>query len=382
MGFPCLLLEIDPSLGFIKRIIAWTAIEEILPFKQNGWLLYLFLALVAAVLLLVIMCVFGLFAVWLERKVSAYMQCRLGPMEVGRYQGCLQTIADALKLAAKEDFIPKAADMPIFILAPILAFSGILLAFLVIPFDRYWVPADLNVGLFYFASMFGIEAFGIFMAGWASNNKWALFGAMRLVAQLISYEIPLGLCLLTIVAITGSLSVQDVCLAQSHGVLSWYIFRNPFMWILFLIFFTATLAECKRAPFDLPEAESELVAGFHTEYSGMRFAMFFLAEYAAMYVVSCMCAILFFGGWSTGISLIDRADTPLAIILRILALNLKALSLVFVQMWLRWTLPRIRLDQVMYCCLKVLLPISMFCFLAATVWEFLFRGHFFRTILG
>ena len=381
MYLPFLLLDLNPSTGLIKRIIGWTAIEQWSLFRDHMWLLYLLLSLVSAAAILAVMCLFSLFAVWMERKVSAFMQCRLGPMEVGKY-GCLQTIADALKLLCKEDFMPKAADKPIFWLGPVFAFTGILMAYLVIPFDRYLIVADLNVGIFFFASMFGIEAIGIFMAGWGSNNKWALFGAMRLVAQLVSYEIPLGLCLLTVAAVAGSLSVQDICLAQTNGILSWYIFRNPFMWISFVIFFIATLAECKRSPFDLPEAESELVAGFHTEYSGMRFAMFFLAEYAAMYLVSCMVAILFFGGWSTGIRALDQSSSALAILARIMALNVKALCFVFLQMWLRWTLPRIRLDQVMYCCLKVLLPFSLFGFMATTLWEFLFRGQFWRVVLG
>lgn len=378
-------LTLDPSTGFIKRILSIDFFNNLfswLGLYAYPWLTYLVLALAAAGIVVGIMSVFGIFAVWLERKVSAFMQCRLGPMEVGGFHGWAQTIADGIKLLSKEDLIPAAADKPLFIIAPILAFVGVFMAFVVIPFDPTLIVADLNVGIFFFASVFGIEAIGVLMAGWASNNKWSLFGSLRLVAQLVTYEIPLGISLLTVATIAGTLSVQDICLAQTQteGVFtffSWYIFRNPFMWILFLIFFTATLAECKRAPFDLPEAESELVSGFHTEYSGMRFSIFFLSEYAAMYLVSCMAAILFFGGWSTGITSIDQSTSLGAVVLRIAALNVKALFFVFVQMWLRWTLPRIRLDQVMYCCLKVLLPISLFSFVGATLWEFFFRGNFF-----
>ncbi|MEK7487668.1 MAG: NADH-quinone oxidoreductase subunit NuoH [Planctomycetota bacterium] len=381
----CFFLTFDPSLGFIKRILSIEFFNKIfswLGLFSYPWLTYLLLALVAALIVVGIMSAFGIFAVWMERKVSAFMQCRLGPMEVGGFHGWAQTIADGIKLLSKEDLIPKAADKPLFIIAPILAFVGVFMAFVVIPFDSSLIVADLNVGLFFFLAMFGIEAIGVLMAGWASNNKWSLFGSLRLVAQLVTYEIPLGITVLTIATIAGSLSVQDICLAQTETtgsitLFSWYIFRNPFMWILFLVFFTATLAECKRAPFDLPEAESELVSGFHTEYSGMRFSVFFLSEYAAMYLVSCMISILFFGGWSVGIAAIDHSESFGAVLLRIGALNLKALFFVFVQMWLRWTLPRIRLDQVMYCCLKVLLPLSLFSFIGATVWEFFFRGNFF-----
>lgn len=386
------LLEADPSLGFVKRVLSVEFLNNILNgvlslvgLSSNSWLGYLILVLVGCTIVIGIMSVFGLFAIWAERKVSAFMQCRLGPMEVGGFHGCLQTLADGIKLLGKEDLIPKNADVPLFILAPILTFMGIFMAFLVIPFDPFLILTDLNVGLFFFAAVFGIEAIGVLMAGWASNNKWSLFGSLRLVAQLVTYEIPLGICLLTVATITGSLSVQDICLAQTQGegtftFFSWFIFRNPFMWVLFLIFFTATLAECKRAPFDLPEAESELVAGFHTEYSGMRFSIFFLAEYAAMYLVACMTAVLFFGGWSVGIAAIDQSESLWALILRVFSLNIKALFFVFVQMWLRWTLPRIRLDQVMHCCLKVLLPISLFCFMSITLWEFFFRGNFFGTL--
>ena len=316
----------------------------------------------------------GLFSIWLERKVSAHIQCRLGPMEVGPH-GALQTVADGVKLLAKQDIIPDGADRFLFALAPVLAFVGTFLTFTVLPFGPGLVVADLHLGIYFLAAVGSLEAIGVIAAGWASNNKWSVFGAVRAATQVVSYEIPLGLSFLTVTVLAGSMSLVDIVEQQNGMAWNWFLFRNPFLFISFVIFYIASLAECKRAPFDLPEAESELVSGFHTEYSGMRFAIFFLAEYAAMYVVSAVAVCLYFGGWYTGIAPLDAwlaQSSVLGGLVGALVLITKAFFFVFVQMWLRWTLPRIRLDQMMYLCLKVLVPIGMVVFLLSTLWQGVF----------
>ena len=226
--------------------------------------------------------------VYAERKISAFMQDRLGPMRVGPY-GLLQTIADTIKLLFKEAIYPRGVDRKLFVIAPLLVNVGAFLPFVVIPWGARLQPADLNVGVFYVSAISAISTVGLIMAGWASNNKYALFGAMRSAAQIVSYEIPSLLIILMPVMIVGSLSLQDLTLAQHGGLQHWFLFRYfPIMPVAFVVFFVAALAETNRAPFDIPEAESELVAGFHTEYSGFFFSLFFLAEYTEMFVVSAV----------------------------------------------------------------------------------------------
>ncbi len=347
------------------------------PFEIPAWIIVAVTLLIVCGLVFGFINVYALFAVWLERKVSAHMQCRLGPMEVGPH-GLLQTIADGIKLTVKEDIIPRLADRPLFILAPILVFTGVLIRFVPLPFGPNLTASDLDLGLFFVAAVGSVEVIGVIMAGWASNNKWSLFGTIRTATQMVSYEIPIGIAFVAVIVCAGSMSLQEVVAQQRGWFFHWYVLENPFLTVLSIVYLIASLAECKRAPFDLPEAESELVSGFHTEYSGMRFGLFFLSEYAAMYLVSAVAVVIFFGGWWTGIPILDDIGTtasaaPIAtivgFILKASVFVSKAVFLVFVQVWVRWTLPRVRLDQMMHLCWKVLLPISLVCLVGSTLWH-------------
>jgi NADH-quinone oxidoreductase subunit H len=340
--------------------------------------------------------------IYSERKVSAFMQDRLGPMVVGKF-GYLQIIADLLKLFQKEDIVPSLADNRLFKLAPWIIFISIFVGFSVIPFSSDTIGSNTETGVFFLLTIISVDIFGILMAGWASNNKYSLFGAMRSVAQLVSYEIPMGISVLTVVVLCQSLNLQQISFQQSifsetenylfsikafgintteiGGFLTWNIFRIPVLIPVFIIFFIAGLAECNRAPFDMPEAESELIGGFHTEYSGMRFAIMFLSEYGIMLLISLLAAILFFGSWNSplpNIGSLKLAEwttgipgTNSAIFLGIFWLAIKAYFGVFLQMWVRWTYPRLRIDQLMYLSWKILLPISIVLFLLACLYRFL-----------
>ena len=320
------------------------------------WLATALYAVIPAVLLITFMALGPIAYVYAETKIAGFMQDRIGPKRVGPH-GLLQTVADAVKLLFKEAIYPAGADKLLFLLAPCIVVVGAFLSFVVIPFGRRLQTADLNVGVFYVVAVSSLSTVGLIMAGWASNNKYALFGAMRSAAQIVSYEIPAVMTLLVIVMMVGSLSLQDIVSYQGGGLQHWFIWRYfPLMPIAFLVFFTAGLAECNRTPFDIPEAESELVAGFHTEYSGFFFAMFFMAEYTEMLVISAVASVLFLGGYHAPHPALQGLG-PIG--LGPFWLLVKAWALVFVMMWLRWTLPRLRVDQLMYVAWKVLLPISM-----------------------
>ncbi len=326
----------------------------------------------------------AMFAIWWERKVAGRMQSRLGPMRVGGWHGWAQSLADGLKLLQKEDIYLAGADRPLYRLAAYIAFVPAVCMFLALPFSAAWVGRDLDIGLIFILAMIGVGVIGVLLAGWASNNKWSMYGAMREACQMVSYEIPLGFSILVPVMVAGTMRLTDIGELQSGGFHTWLAFANPFCLAAALLFFVATLASCKRAPFDLPEAESELVAGFHTEYSGFRWALFFFAEYAEMFAVSALAAILFFGAWYSPLpaswgaawkngSLWQQAlhgmlyNGPIWFVL-------KGFLLVYVQMWLRWTLPRIRIDQVMHACVQVLLPIGMIILLGNTLWLLLVQN--------
>jgi len=317
------------------------------------------------------------YAIWWERKVAGRIQSRCGPMRVGGWHGWAQSFADGIKLVCKEDLIPDDADQPLFRLAPYLTLAPVVAAFAAIPFGTYWVFRNLDIGLLLVLAMMGVEVIGVIIAGWASNSKWSLYGAMREACQMVSYEIPMGLSLLLPVMTVGTLDLGRVGQAQAGGWPTWLVFQSPFLFVAAGMYYVASLASCKRAPFDLPESESELVAGFHTEYSGMRWALFFFAEYAAMFVVSALAVILFFGAWYSplperwgagwGDGYVARAARGV-IFAGPVWFVVKSFLLVYVQMWLRWTLPRIRIDQVLYACVQVMLPLAMLMLLGQTLW--------------
>jgi NADH-quinone oxidoreductase subunit H len=310
--------------------------------------------------------------VWLERRVAGRMQARIGPNRVGP-QGLLQFLADGVKLLAKEDIIPAGADRTPFLIAPYIVFAGAFAAFAAIPFGYGLVASDMPFGLFFILSISSIEVVGVIMAGWASNSKWSILGTMREVAQVISYEMPLALSALTVVVLSGSLNLSEIVAQQRGWIWEWWVFRSPATFVGFFLFFTAALAALKRAPFDLPEAESELVAGFHTEYTGFRFAIFFLAEYAGMFLFAVLTAVLFLGGWHAGVPL--NFDTGIGRWAGALVLFAKSSFLLFVMIWVRWSLPRYRVDKVMYLCYKVLLPWSVVAVLVAALQVLLLEGR-------
>jgi NADH-quinone oxidoreductase subunit H len=351
-----------------------------LPDSAAAWSAIIHIALLGAF--------FGLPAgvfIWGERKIAGRIQDRLGPTRVGGRFGWLQSLADGGKLIQKEDLSPDAADHMLFRVAPYLVVIASFAAFLFLPFSNGWVAIALDVGLFLALAILSLEVLGIILAGYSSGSKWSLFGGMREAAQMVSYEVPLGITVVIPVAIAGSMNLGEICQMQSGWFVNWFIFRDPFTFLAFFVFFTVTLASNKRAPFDLAEAESELVGGFHTEYSGMRWSFFFLAEYASMYFVSALGSILFLGGWWTGIGPLDSwvaghfGDIGgfVAQLLGFIVLMTKASTLVFVQIWVRWTLPRLRIDQVMKTCLKYLVPISCVLFLGTVIWSVVLPGRVF-----
>ena len=312
--------------------------------------------LTMALIMALVMACCAIVFTWMERKVAGFIQSRYGPMRVGRWHGVAQPVADMLKILQKEDIIPAEADRHLFILAPFIIFIGSLLAWAAVPFAPGFIASDLDLGIFYIFAVSSMAVVGILMAGWASNNKWALYGAARGAAQMVSYEIPLALSAIPIVMYTGSMNMNDIVIAQQGG--QWFLWRDPFLFVAFVIYFICSIAEVNRGPFDMPETESELVAGYHTEYTGMRFAFFFLAEYANLFLVSCIATALFLGGWwLPGFGAVPG-----------LAFVVKAVALVFLQMWVRWTLPRLRVDQLMHVCWKVMIPLALICVIGAGIW--------------
>lgn len=347
---------------------------------------------------------YAVFVIYAERKVSAFVQDRLGPMETGPY-GLLQTVADLIKLLQKEDIVPYGAHLWLFKAAPIIIFTAVFTGFACMPLAPELIGAPINVGVFFLLSIVSIDVLGVFIAGWSSNNKFSILGALRGIAQIVSYELPLTLAVLSVVLLSGTLNLEYINFQQhAHvnllsdttyfpwgdwtmkdakaigGIFTWNIIRYPFLIVSMCIFFIASLAECNRAPFDIPEGESELVSGFHTEYSGFRFAILFLAEYAMMLLVSLLLVVLFLGGTNTpfpnigAVALCDWTSGTLghwsSNAWGFFWLVSKAFGIVFLQMMMRWTYPRLRVDQLMQLCWKVLLPISLVMVLCSAYWVY------------
>jgi NADH-quinone oxidoreductase subunit H len=352
---------------FLDGLIARWGIE-------SGWLVALVygagMLLFAVIVLLLWVAPLAGFTSFFERRIAARMQSRVGPNRVGP-NGILQWIADGLKCLLKEDLIPRDADPFLFKIAPYLVFMGMFGTFAVLPFSEKLVIADLNVGLFYLVAITAFIAVGIIMAGWASNNKWALLGGMRSANQIVSYEIPTGMALLAVVLSSGTMSTQGIIQQQGWLPWQWNLFRTPFLFLAFFIYFIAALAEANRTPFDLPEGESELVAGYNTEYSGMRFALFFLAEWAELYVIAAVATLAFLGGWNVP-GFLPPALVPVAQVLFFLG---KAFFWVFVLIWIRWTLPRVRVDQMMELCWKYLVPLGFVVVMGTAAWEAFVPGR-------
>jgi NADH-quinone oxidoreductase subunit H len=303
-----------------------------------AWLAWSATAGVAAFLILNVIAGGALVFIWAERKIAARIQDRLGPTRTGGRFGWLQSLADGIKLLAKEDLMPDGADTLLFRLAPYVSFCASFCAFIAMPFAFDVVGQRLNVGVFFVIAVLGLEVFGVILAGYASASKWSLFGAMREAAQVVSYEVPLGMCVVVPVMLAGSMDLVTIGEKQAGWISNWYLFHDPFTFVIFWVYFTCAVASVNRAPFDLAEAESELVAGFHTEYSGLRWSFFFMAEYGSMFLVS---------GLAAGVLLM---------------------------MWIRWTLPRLRIDQVMTTCLKYCTPIAAVMFAGVMLWQLFLPG--------
>ncbi len=326
---------VDPLLGLIGRYPALNALAK-------------------SVLIVAFVTIHVLALIWWERKFAGWLQARLGPKHVG-WNGVVQTVADALKLMIKEDIIPTKADRGLFIIAPFLVFMPTLLTFMLLPFSAQWVGSNFSLAALLTLAITTNVSLGILAAGWGANNKYSLLGGARACAQVISYEIPMAITVLAMVALTGTMSHIEI-VQQQTGL--WNIVgRAPVALPASILLFICSLAELNRTPFDLPEAESELVSGFHTEYSGMRFAFFYLAEFANNFFMAGFMVVLFFGGWLGPV-----LPGPVWF-------TLKTLVLVTAMMWVRWTLPRFRVDQMMAFCWKALVPASLAVFLLAAVWS-------------
>jgi NADH-quinone oxidoreductase subunit H len=350
----------------MQGLVDWLVANGYAPASVPIWIHYLTAMLVfgGIVVFVFVLPIAGI-TTWVERRIAGRIQSRIGPNRTGP-AGFLQWLADGIKSVLKEDIVPTAADAPLFKLAPYVVMTGFVAAFVALPFGGQLIIADLNVGILYVTAVTSLVVVGVLMAGWASNNKWSLLGGIRSAAQIVSYEIPAGLSIFPIVMLAGGLSMQGIIRAQGWQPWTWFLFANPFTFLAFPIFFVAALAEGNRTPFDLPEAESELVMGFATEYSGMRNLLFFMAEWGNLYVIGAIVTTLFLGGWQLPWAL--ESSPVLRTALQFGTFFLKSYVWVCVAVWLRWTLPRVRVDQMMVMCWKYLVPVSLVNFLGTAGW--------------
>ena len=340
--------------------------------------------LVAVVAIVKVMALIGGLGTYAERKISADIQMRQGPNRVGPY-GILQFLADGVKMLSKEDILPADSDSFMFKLAPVLALVGVFATLAVLPFSSGIILTDLNVGIFYVLGVSSLVGVAVFLGGYSSNSKWSMLGGMRGASQIISYEVPITLSILLIVLMAGGLSLGTVVENQGGWLHRWHLFHNPFAFLGFFVFFIGLLAETNRAPFDLPEAESELVSGYHTEYSGMRFAFFALAEYVEVFILCGIASALFLGGYQVpmgGMEVESLWGKGVLQVLQLTSFTVKTLFLYYVVIWIRWTLPRLRVDQLMTICWKYLTPIALFNLVGGAVWMYAFQGRSLWILMG
>ncbi|MCO4793088.1 MAG: NADH-quinone oxidoreductase subunit NuoH [Bacteriovoracaceae bacterium] len=341
---------------------------------------------VACFVIVNVMALVGGLGTYAERKISADMQMRQGPNRVGPF-GILQFLADGVKMIMKEDIVPKDSDKMIFFIAPILCMAGVFATLAVLPFSSGFTLTHLNIGVFYLLGVSSVVGVGIFLGGYSSNSKWSMIGGMRGASQIISYEVPVTLSIIAMVLLGGGLNFKDIVGAQGGLPHQWFIFHNPFTVISFIVFFIGALAETNRAPFDLPEAESELVSGYHTEFTGMRFAFFALAEYVEVFVLCGVAVALYLGGYQVPFELSDtfllhnKIGLPLGParilgqLLEVGGFVSKTCALYYVVIWIRWTLPRLRVDQLMTLCWKYLTPIALINLVGVAFWVYYFDGE-------
>jgi NADH-quinone oxidoreductase subunit H len=353
----------------MATILLWAGLEQwlgglldwCLNWFPTAWRSWVLVAVLVSVLLGVFASLFAL-STWLERKGLGRMQNRLGPNRVGPY-GLFQPVADGIKMLTKEDIVPRGADGVVHFLAPIVLFAPLTLAFAVLPYGRHWVPLNLDAGLLFFFAAGSASELGAFMAGWSSRNKYSLLGGMRAIAQMISFEMPLVAASLSVVMISGTMSLAAIVERQEAWLWifpKWNVF-TPWGLVGFVLFFIAAMAETNRSPFDLPEGESEIIGGFMTEYSGFKYAVFFMGEYFGMFAVSGLAVTLFLGGWNAPLSFLPAS---------FLWFFAKLMALVLVFIWVRGTLPRVRVDQLMNLAWKYLFPMALLNLFAAALWHY------------
>ncbi|WP_127715425.1 NADH-quinone oxidoreductase subunit NuoH [Halobacteriovorax sp. HLS] len=376
-------------VSFFSETAIYKAVVEALTnglgFDATSLVAFLFFGFACTVVVILSATIGGL-GTYAERKISADLQMRQGPNRVGPF-GILQFLADGVKMILKEIVIPKQADKFLYMIAPLLCMVGVFATLAVVPFSSGFILSDLNIGIFYLVGVSSLVGVGIFLGGYSSNSKWSMLGGMRGAAQIISYEVPVTLCILSIVLMAGGLSMTTLVEGQGGLPHQWYILHNPFTFIGFFVFFIGILAETNRAPFDLPEAESELVSGYHTEYSGMAFGFFALAEYVEVFVVCAVAAALYLGGYKVPFGLGDGLVIQQSLglepmiaktigqFLQLGAFFTKTFLLYYVVIWVRWTLPRLRVDHLVSLCWKYLTPISIFNLIGVAVWFWAFEGH-------